>query len=91
MRHSQRALKLASSSTCVDVLRGWDDNLLLLVVVSSALSLVLSLLYSCLLVAFIEVKDDVGVEGLDLLLQVRHRLNSINKCMVRHQKYEVRL
>jgi hypothetical protein len=64
----------------------------LFVVISSSLSLVLGLLNRCFFVAFIQIEDDVGIEGLNLLLQVRYTLNSsyIKKHEVRFQNYEVR-
>jgi hypothetical protein len=89
--HTERTLEFTSGGAGVDVLRSGDDNLLLFVVVSSAFSLVLGLLNGCFLVALVQVEDNVGVEGLDLLLQVRYTLDSIYvKYKVSHQNYEVR-
>lgn len=75
LRNTKTTLELASSSASVDVLRSRDHNLLLFVVVSSTFSFVLGFLDSGLLVAFVQVEDDVGVQGLNLLLQVGYRLD----------------
>lgn len=79
LRNTKTTLELASSSASVDVLRSRDHNLLLFVVVSSTFSFVLGFLDSGLLVAFVQVEDDVGVQGLNLLLQVGYRLDPIHR------------
>ena len=71
-------MEFAPGSACVNILRGRNDNLLLFIVICSALSLVLSFLDGSLLVALVQVKDDVRIEVLDLLLQVRDALDPIH-------------
>ena len=78
-------MELASSSARVDILRGWDNNLLLLVVVCGAFTLVLGFLHGSFFVAFVQVQDDVSVQVLDLLLQVGDALNSVKKMKVNKQ------
>jgi hypothetical protein len=73
--HTKTTLELTSSSACVDVLRSGNDDLLLLVVVCSTLTLVLGLLNGGFLVAFVQVLDDVSVKALDFLLEARHTLD----------------
>jgi hypothetical protein len=68
LRYTKTTLELAPGSACVDVLRGGDHDLLLLVIISGSFSLVLSLLNGCFLVALVQVLDDVSVQALDLLL-----------------------
>lgn len=77
--NAHSALKLATGNAGRHFGVSRDNNLLFPVVFCLTFTEVLSLLGRSVLVAMIEVLDDSSVQVLDLLLQWRQALNSVNE------------
>ena len=73
--HTKTSLELAASCARVNILWCRNHDLLLLIIIGGALTLVLGFLDGRLLVALVQVEDDVGIEVLNLLLQVGNALD----------------
>ena len=72
-------MELSSGVARLDVVRLRDDDVLASIEVSGAITTVLSLLNGRLLVALVEIRDDICIQLLNAFLQRRQRLNSITE------------
>ena len=72
-------MELSSGVARLDVARLRYDDVLASIEVSGAITAVLSLLNGRLLVALVEIRDDICIQLLNAFLQRRQRLNSITE------------
>ena len=70
-RYSHPSLELSSCVARLDVVRLWDDDVLASVEVGGAITTVLSLLDGRLLIALVEIRDNVCIQLLNAFLQRR--------------------